>query len=145
MNERQLDGNDQEEGEYEDEENENNNLKTNDQKNIDDDIDSDASSTYSNENKETFSNGKTLVKNKSNSSANVKFDENVTYVPYDSMESYAKAGAELTNLDVAKGGTAWGAGTIAGPTGERQPLEVELKIAEIQGSEFVKTVTKHFS
>ncbi|OBA28415.1 flavo protein WrbA [Hanseniaspora valbyensis NRRL Y-1626] len=58
---------------------------------------------------------------------------------------YAKAGAELTNLDVAKGGTAWGAGTIAGPTGERQPLEVELKIAEIQGSEFVKTVTKHFS
>lgn len=58
---------------------------------------------------------------------------------------YAKAYAELGNVDIVKGGTAWGAGTIAGPTGQLQPKEIELKIAEIQGSEFVKTVTKHFS
>ena len=58
---------------------------------------------------------------------------------------YAAAFSELTDLSVAKGGTAWGAGTIAGPTGELQPNEVELKIAHIQGAEFAKTVLKHFS
>ncbi|XBW38443.1 hypothetical protein QEN19_004031 [Hanseniaspora menglaensis] len=58
---------------------------------------------------------------------------------------YAKAFGELTNLNVVKGGTPWGAGTVAGTSGELQPNEVELKIAEIQGSEFGKVVTKHFS
>ena len=118
MNERQLDGNDQEEegeveyeDEDEDEENENNNVESNDhKKKSNDDIDSDASSTYSNENKETLSNGKTLVKNKSNSSANVKFDENVTYVPYDSMESvYSGSLHEELNLDEDfKSDISWG-------------------------------------
>lgn len=58
---------------------------------------------------------------------------------------YAAAFGELTDLSVAKGGTAWGAGTIAGPTGQLQPNEVEQKIAHIQGAEFAKTVKKHFS
>ena len=58
---------------------------------------------------------------------------------------YAAAFGELTDLSVVKGGTAWGAGTIAGPTGQLQPNEVELKIAHIQGAEFAKTVKKHFS
>ncbi|SGZ38286.1 related to Protoplast secreted protein 2 [Hanseniaspora guilliermondii] len=58
---------------------------------------------------------------------------------------YAPAFAELTDLSVVKGGTAWGAGTIAGPQGELQPNELESKIAHIQGAEFAKTVKKHFS
>ena len=41
--------------------------------------------------------------------------------------------AELTNLAEMSGGTPYGATTIAGPHGERQPTENELAIARAQG------------
>lgn len=50
---------------------------------------------------------------------------------------YGKTFEKLTNLDEVHGGSPWGAGTYAGATGERQPSNLELEIAEIQGSEFV--------
>ncbi|GME71568.1 unnamed protein product [Ambrosiozyma monospora] len=62
------------------------------------------------------------------------------YVPL----GYTKAFAELTDLTQVKGASAWGSGTIAGPDGSRQPSELELKIAKIQGEEFAN-VTKKLS
>ncbi|GME70166.1 unnamed protein product [Ambrosiozyma monospora] len=62
------------------------------------------------------------------------------YVPL----GYTKAFAELTDLTQVKGASAWGSGTIAGSDGSRQPSELELKIAKIQGEEFAK-VTKKLS
>ncbi|KAG7918275.1 hypothetical protein KL925_001968 [Ogataea polymorpha] len=62
------------------------------------------------------------------------------YVPL----GYAKAYAELSNVDEVHGGSAWGAGTIAGSDGSRTPTELELKIARIQGQEFA-TVTEKLS
>lgn len=41
--------------------------------------------------------------------------------------------AELLNLDEVSGGTPYGASTVAGPRGERQPTKNELVIAEAQG------------
>lgn len=46
-------------------------------------------------------------------------------VPYSSQE--------LTYLDDVSGGTPYGASTIAGPRGERQPTENELAVARAQG------------
>jgi NAD(P)H dehydrogenase (quinone) len=43
------------------------------------------------------------------------------------------AAAELVDLSAAKGGSPLGAGTIAGPTGERQPSDIELSLARFQG------------
>ncbi|KAG7692287.1 hypothetical protein KL930_004920 [Ogataea haglerorum] len=60
------------------------------------------------------------------------------YVPL----GYAKAFGELTNLSEVHGGSAWGAGTIAGPDGSRTPSELELKIARIQGQEFATATEK---
>jgi NAD(P)H dehydrogenase (quinone) len=40
---------------------------------------------------------------------------------------------ELTNMTEITGGSPYGAGTLAGPKGERQPSENELKIARFQG------------
>lgn len=51
---------------------------------------------------------------------------------------YAKTFEKQTNLEEVHGGSAWGAGTFAGATGERQPTNLEKEIAEIQGSEFYK-------
>ena len=39
-------------------------------------------------------------------------------------------------------GSPWGAGTFAGTDGSRQPSELELKIATIQGKAFYETVSK---
>lgn len=39
----------------------------------------------------------------------------------------------LTNIDEPRGGSPYGAGTIAGADGSRQPSELELGIAEAQG------------
>lgn len=36
------------------------------------------------------------------------------------------AGPGMFDVEVARGGSAWGAGTLAGPTGARQPSEIEL-------------------
>ncbi len=40
---------------------------------------------------------------------------------------------ELTNLSELKGGSPYGAGTIAGPDGSRQPTALELSMARFQG------------
>ncbi|GMM29744.1 flavodoxin-like fold family protein [Martiniozyma asiatica (nom. inval.)] len=64
--------------------------------------------------------------------------QGMIYVPL----GYAKAFGELTNLDETHGGSPWGAGTIAGGDGSRQPSELELKVATIQGEEFAKVVAK---
>jgi len=55
---------------------------------------------------------------------------------------YAKAFGELCTLTEVIGASAYGAGTIAGGDGSRQPSELELKIARIQGENFAATVKK---
>lgn len=40
----------------------------------------------------------------------------------------------MFGLDTPRGGSPWGAGTLAGPDGSRQPSEVELEQAEYQVS-----------
>lgn len=45
-------------------------------------------------------------------------------------------------LDEVQGGSAYGAGTFAGPTGARQPSKNELVIARHQGAWFAKNVKK---
>lgn len=55
---------------------------------------------------------------------------------------YTPAFGELTDLSEIQGGSPWGAGTIAGADGSRQPTDLEKKIAFIQGTEFVNAVTK---
>ena len=62
----------------------------------------------------------------------------IIYVPF----GYAKAYPELTDLTAARGGSPWGAGTFAGPQGERQPSEKELYIAKTQGKVFWEAVSK---
>lgn len=48
---------------------------------------------------------------------------------------------ELTDLSVVKGGSPYGAGTIAGPQGQRQPQPQELSMARFQGRH-VAEITK---
>lgn len=55
-------------------------------------------------------------------------------VPYSSKE--------LLNLDELSGGTPYGATTIAGPRGERQPTSNELAIARAQGRHVAKIAGK---
>ena len=43
---------------------------------------------------------------------------------------------KLTDLTEVHGGSAYGAGTIAGPDGSRQPSALELDVAKSQGFEF---------
>jgi NAD(P)H dehydrogenase (quinone) len=64
----------------------------------------------------------------------------IIYVPL----GYAKAFGLMTELDEARGGSPWGAGTFAGGDGSRQPSAKELKLAEIQGTGFYETVAKAF-
>jgi NAD(P)H dehydrogenase (quinone) len=45
-------------------------------------------------------------------------------------------------LDEVCGGSAWGAGTFSGATGERQPSVKELEIAAIQGESFWNALAK---
>jgi hypothetical protein len=42
----------------------------------------------------------------------------------------------MFTLDEVKGGGPWGAGTFAGPTGARNPSEMELEQAEYEVSAF---------
>lgn len=62
----------------------------------------------------------------------------IIYVPL----GYKFTFGELANLDEVRGGSPWGAGTFAGPTGARQPTKLELTIAEKQGKCFYETVSK---
>jgi len=49
---------------------------------------------------------------------------------------------ELLNLDEISGGTPYGASTIAGPRGERQPTSNELAIARAQGKHTAQIAAK---
>lgn len=51
---------------------------------------------------------------------------------------------ELMDLSVMRGGSPYGAGTIAGPKGERQPLPQELNIARFQGRRVAEVAAKLF-
>ena len=48
----------------------------------------------------------------------------------------------LMGLDEVRGGSAWGAGTFSGATGERQPTAKELEIAALQGESFWNALAK---
>lgn len=52
---------------------------------------------------------------------------------------------ELLNLDEVSGGTPYGASTIAGPRGERQPTANELAIARAQGRHVAGIAAKSVS
>jgi len=62
----------------------------------------------------------------------------ISFVPL----GYAPAFGQLTDLSEAHGGSPWGAGTLAGTDGSRQPSAIELEIAEIQGKTFYTHVAK---
>jgi len=62
----------------------------------------------------------------------------VIFVPL----GYSHAFPLITNVDEVHGGSPWGAGTFAGPTGGRQPTKLELEMAEVQGKMFYNTVAK---
>ena len=62
----------------------------------------------------------------------------IIYVPF----GYAKAFGQLTDLSEAHGGSPWGAGTLAGPDGSRQPSKLELEVATAQGKAFFETLAK---
>lgn len=50
--------------------------------------------------------------------------------------------SELTNMDEITGGTPYGASTLAGADGSRQPTENELTIARFQGEHVAKVAKK---
>lgn len=54
------------------------------------------------------------------------------YIPL----GYKNVFAELSNVEEIHGGSAWGAGTLAGVDGSRQPSELELRMAVAQGKSF---------
>ncbi|KAH3684501.1 hypothetical protein WICPIJ_004534 [Wickerhamomyces pijperi] len=60
----------------------------------------------------------------------------ITFVPL----GYKNVFGLLTNLEEVHGGSAWGAGTLAGGDGSRTPSALELEVAEIQGKTFYETV-----
>jgi len=63
--------------------------------------------------------------------------QGIVYVPF----GYARL-ADQTLLDEVHGGSPWGAGTFAGADGSRQPTELELKLAQAQGLEFYKLLSR---
>jgi NAD(P)H dehydrogenase (quinone) len=50
--------------------------------------------------------------------------------------------AELLNMDEITGGSPYGAGTLAGSDGSRQPSENELAIARFQGRHVAEITRK---
>lgn len=50
--------------------------------------------------------------------------------------------AELTNMNEITGGSPYGAGTLAGGDGKRQPTENELKIARFQGKHVAEIASR---
>lgn len=52
------------------------------------------------------------------------------------------AAAELTQIDEVRGGSAYGAGTIAGGDGSRQPSARELSLAKQQGAHVAKVAAR---
>ncbi|KAJ3040801.1 hypothetical protein HDV00_010416 [Rhizophlyctis rosea] len=61
----------------------------------------------------------------------------IVYVPL----VYADTFAQFTGLEL-RGCSAFGAGTIAGPDGSRQPSALELEVAKIQGKKFGEFVSR---
>ncbi|KUF96836.1 Eukaryotic translation initiation factor 2-alpha kinase 4 [Phytophthora nicotianae] len=49
---------------------------------------------------------------------------------------------ELFNMDEIHGGSPWGAGTLAGGDGSRQPSKLELTVATTQGKSFAEVAKK---
>jgi NAD(P)H dehydrogenase (quinone) len=64
--------------------------------------------------------------------------QGMIYVPL----GYKHAFGILADLNEARGGSPWGAGTFAAGDGSRQPSAKELELAEIQGKVFYETVSK---
>ncbi|QRG40230.1 NAD(P)H:quinone oxidoreductase, type IV [Candidozyma auris] len=62
----------------------------------------------------------------------------MVYIPL----GYGKAFADITNLEEPHGGTPYGASTFAGADGSRQPSELELRIARVQGETFAQSAVK---
>ncbi|KAJ1935017.1 hypothetical protein FBU59_005515, partial [Linderina macrospora] len=60
----------------------------------------------------------------------------IAYVPLGFKNPHLSDNSEVV------GGSAWGAGTIAGGDGSRMPSEKELEIAKYQGEEFGKFIAK---
>ncbi|KAG9074357.1 flavodoxin-like fold protein [Ceratobasidium sp. 370] len=57
---------------------------------------------------------------------------------------YKPAPGQLANVEEAHGGSPWGAGTITGLDGKREPSQLELDMAFAQGKDFYETVSKPF-
>jgi NAD(P)H dehydrogenase (quinone) len=62
----------------------------------------------------------------------------IIYVPL----GYAKTFPQLTQLTEIRGGSPWGAGTFAAADGSRQPSQLELELATIQGEQFGLAISK---
>ncbi|KAI5289449.1 Minor allergen Alt a 7 [Ascosphaera acerosa] len=62
------------------------------------------------------------------------------YVPL----GYGEAFPILGNISEVRGGSAWGAGTFAAGDGSRQPSQLELELAEVQGKTFYERVSRAF-
>jgi NAD(P)H dehydrogenase (quinone) len=71
-------------------------------------------------------------------SLSVLVHHGILYVPL----GYKHTFPLLTNLNEPHGGSPWGSGTFAGADGSRQPSQLELDIATVQGSRFYDTVAK---
>ncbi|SCU98933.1 LADA_0H16270g1_1 [Lachancea dasiensis] len=56
---------------------------------------------------------------------------------------YGNTFAELSNIEEIHGGSAWGAGTLAGADGSRLPSALELRLATAQGKAFFE-IAQHF-
>ncbi|TFK19402.1 flavo protein WrbA [Coprinopsis marcescibilis] len=62
----------------------------------------------------------------------------VIYVPLGYYTSFK----EMSNIEEVHGGSPWGAGTLAGGDGSRQPSELEITIAKNQGRQFYTILNK---
>jgi NAD(P)H dehydrogenase (quinone) len=48
----------------------------------------------------------------------------------------------MFSMDEIHGGSPWGSGTFAGPDGSRQPTDMELSVAKVQGESFAQVAKK---
>lgn len=64
--------------------------------------------------------------------------QGMVYVPL----GYATSMAVQGKLDEARGGSPWGAGTLASGDGSRQPSADELELAKMQGKSFYEQLSK---
>lgn len=65
----------------------------------------------------------------------------INFVPL----GYKNTFAQFTQFKEIRGGSAWGSGTFAGADGSRQPTDLELEIAKIQGRVFYEKVSKYLA